>query len=70
MLTSNFAPTYDVPLLKDSNSQLAMYINALAKNQKEASPFINCVTEFGNQVEFALIAFLIFLFYYSLLKII
>ena len=56
MMTTFFQPTYEKPFLKDHTSPLAREVNVMAKNAKENQHFINSITEFGNTVEYALIA--------------
>lgn len=56
LLTTNFLPSFDNPILKESYSQLANFVNALQKTHKENQSFINTVTDYGNTVEFALVA--------------
>lgn len=56
ILTSFFRPTYDRPVLEVESSKLAAFINTRSKTTKDNRDFIHNITEFGNIIEFALIA--------------
>lgn len=55
ILTTFFRPSYDKPVLDETTSKLAVYINSRAKSAKDNRDFIHNITEFGNVVEYALI---------------
>lgn len=56
ILTTFFQPSYEKPILKEQTSKLASYINQKAKATTDNQHFIHNITEFGNVVEYALIA--------------
>lgn len=56
ILTTFFRPSYDKPVLTGESSKLSGFINNRARNTKDNRDFIHNITEFGNVIEYALIA--------------
>ncbi len=57
LLTSFFTPSYQVPFMSQSTSNLAKYLNEACKQERaQNKQFVDSITEYGNLIEYALIA--------------